>query len=1225
MFHEHIPPPGSNTRGAVPSNSSHSPLNPADHRSLLHSVTSPTQSYSHDPALHNDESAPAMSAASSNISDTSHGANKRPVARRACLSCREKKIKCDGEMISMDPQEPQPVCSNCKFLGTECVFVRSMRGGRRRRRADPPSPCQNPGFMKKAREILDQSTSQFAGQRPPSGPLQIPHFQPSQAETLPVNTAANHMPIPEPGKLKSSTTSASTHPAPWEPPLVADLHPPSFMKLKLPSPTLSHSTSSFSRDSVSGVSSTISMDQDMPKRGHLHELHHKHGHHREHPHNHGPRARDAWRHETGPPFKEKHKWHHRHHDPYTPPPSAFYPPFPAYFHGPPPPPPPHFPYGAPMPPHLMYHAPSYLHHDPRGRHGPPMPYDFPNERRSPEVHEKELYEKKRMHDDREFASSRGHSADFGPHGPHHPFGHHAYPGPHGPRDYGRPQVPQMLREPRDHSPYFMKDHAPHQFPGPHISHLPYEHAQKYDLGHEKRNNIGLDTPKSFEHEHYRSQGQFDRVRLTQHSPVNGFSDKPGVGSRTARTDVSGQQNQESSLKQDRTRDSGSHQAPPELIEYMDSCTPIGKESGSGRSNCRENPSSQSDDRSAQISNKSTRRNQQRNDSMSESTASSKSDASMDSSRSGDRCSDQGSGAKVGVRDYELARENTSVPPFAPEHATFLASKTVNAPDFTHESSKALGNTPWHRSFREDDLVENNLPSETTLLAAVDFYYDHLHPNHMLLPSKKDFLKWFSPSSESSIYHAILANVCARRKLPIDERELIWIEKALKFSDNLNDFGMLLCYTLCCRTSAVKDDLKKNAQFTTEVFNIVESNRYVEILRLKRGDLNRRKTYEKECILRVVWALWCGILLVRLNSGHPYSLPEDVAKRDSLRTMSFADLSSKLPLPLSSDGFERLDDTRRLTLEEFRDNKLDDMNFVTKAMSVLRDTLDKISMGSLVEEDLSIDSVFERSLSGSTYELKNNVVTLSRPHVKANFVLRFAKLTRGLHFVKDVMIFHYLIGSKSAEDGDDVSGIAPRTINYVKALSGSDLINIEQIESQVVAMSDFQWSCVLYSLRELAEMSKILFLHVGIQPEESERKIHVRYDRSPEVKDGSGQNDNGEHVLLEGSELLDWCSSLLIGVIPSFIVLGCFVKLNRHLGKVEVELLKSSPKKSVFIPVTSESDVTEVFDRKWLVTCFENVAYVLKARLQCGATAQTATVTNIHRVGHFMEEIVRRLG
>lgn len=69
----------------------------------------------------------------------------RPVARRACLLCREKKIKCDGEpiltVVSLDglnkvvPQTTR-VCSNCKFLGTECVFVQLNRGGRRKKR-DP--------------------------------------------------------------------------------------------------------------------------------------------------------------------------------------------------------------------------------------------------------------------------------------------------------------------------------------------------------------------------------------------------------------------------------------------------------------------------------------------------------------------------------------------------------------------------------------------------------------------------------------------------------------------------------------------------------------------------------------------------------------------------------------------------------------------------------------------------------------------------------------------------------------------------------------------------------------------------------------------------------------------------------------------------------------------------------------------------------------------------------
>lgn len=67
---------------------------------------------------------------------------RRSVARRACLSCREKKIKCDGEDVSRvknenagDNNNQKPtICTNCKFLGTECVFVRSMRGGRRKRK-----------------------------------------------------------------------------------------------------------------------------------------------------------------------------------------------------------------------------------------------------------------------------------------------------------------------------------------------------------------------------------------------------------------------------------------------------------------------------------------------------------------------------------------------------------------------------------------------------------------------------------------------------------------------------------------------------------------------------------------------------------------------------------------------------------------------------------------------------------------------------------------------------------------------------------------------------------------------------------------------------------------------------------------------------------------------------------------------------------------------------------
>ncbi|CCH41565.1 putative transcriptional regulatory protein [Wickerhamomyces ciferrii] len=70
--------------------------------------------------------------------------SKRPVARHACLACREKKIKCDGEIQISHPdgksgEVTHQRCSNCKLLNLECVFVRSLRGGRRKKPKDPTS------------------------------------------------------------------------------------------------------------------------------------------------------------------------------------------------------------------------------------------------------------------------------------------------------------------------------------------------------------------------------------------------------------------------------------------------------------------------------------------------------------------------------------------------------------------------------------------------------------------------------------------------------------------------------------------------------------------------------------------------------------------------------------------------------------------------------------------------------------------------------------------------------------------------------------------------------------------------------------------------------------------------------------------------------------------------------------------------------------------------------
>lgn len=69
---------------------------------------------------------------------TSH--EKRAVAKKACLSCREKKIKCDGELVVSYPNESSlkktfyKKCTNCKSAEIDCIFVPSKRGGRRKRK-----------------------------------------------------------------------------------------------------------------------------------------------------------------------------------------------------------------------------------------------------------------------------------------------------------------------------------------------------------------------------------------------------------------------------------------------------------------------------------------------------------------------------------------------------------------------------------------------------------------------------------------------------------------------------------------------------------------------------------------------------------------------------------------------------------------------------------------------------------------------------------------------------------------------------------------------------------------------------------------------------------------------------------------------------------------------------------------------------------------------------------
>ncbi|SCU79889.1 LADA_0B03840g1_1 [Lachancea dasiensis] len=124
--------------------------------------------------------------------DKSSSEKKRRVARRACLACRDKKVKCDGEVVG--PELGSLKCSNCANSGIECIFVASHRGGRRA-----------------GRKILDHDQGPVSHHRMlPKHPLGLPGGPFAPPPPPP------HMPLPFP-----FPPHHHRHPffsSPWDPP-----------------------------------------------------------------------------------------------------------------------------------------------------------------------------------------------------------------------------------------------------------------------------------------------------------------------------------------------------------------------------------------------------------------------------------------------------------------------------------------------------------------------------------------------------------------------------------------------------------------------------------------------------------------------------------------------------------------------------------------------------------------------------------------------------------------------------------------------------------------------------------------------------------------------------------------------------------------------------------------------------------------------------------------------
>lgn len=192
---------------------------------------------------------------------------------------------------------------------------------------------------------------------------------------------------------------------------------------------------------------------------------------------------------------------------------------------------------------------------------------------------------------------------------------------------------------------------------------------------------------------------------------------------------------------------------------------------------------------------------------------------------------------------------------------------------SHERGKHDDEEDYEEPFPSYELIKYELPNWSTLNKLLDFYYKYNHSKHQLLSSKRELIKRISLNSDSSILHAIISTVCL-----LDDRfecETYWIERVFKYWDNLNDFGMLLSYSLISKNSLIQSDFNRLNDLNAKIWDLIRANKFIDIVNEHKENLNSRQTYEKERLIRIIWNYWVNNVIVQFKQGFPrYELSKE---------------------------------------------------------------------------------------------------------------------------------------------------------------------------------------------------------------------------------------------------------------------------------------------------------------------------------------------------------------
>lgn len=548
-----------------------------------------------------------------------------------------------------------------------------------------------------------------------------------------------------------------------------------------------------------------------------------------------------------------------------------------------------------------------------------------------------------------------------------------------------------------------------------------------------------------------------------------------------------------------------------------------------------------------------------------------------------------------------------------------------SPNSTATDMKTASIRP--ESFSDRELEEYSLPQWSVLSEVFDFYFTYSNPNLVLLPNKNLFLKRLALNSDSSIIHAMISVVCTKRKWPFEQSESYWLGHMERFWDNLNDFGMLLCYTLSHQTSKVRDNFHNCVDIRDKMYEIIQENRYLEVLQ-SSSSLNSRKRYEHEALIRMIWIYWIESQVLRLRQGRPYCKLFMLRNDNVIMRADINDFNErKFPLPVTNESYVKCQDSRRGSWEDLQRGICEDSTTPIKAALILQQVMDKISTNELSKDNLVLDPQFKTMLRERLYLIRDDVLILNAHYLWANFLILYASTIQRCHFINHLLAFEALTRSTMKvhslkSNSDDSEDYIPR----LSALSINNLINLEELPSLLARMDGFQWSCLIEVIEDTIRTVDLLNIHLGIIPTETSARFGVLYGVTSldATRDWFASHElisRGDSAWLKACDFSIVSAGLLMCVIPSLIVLRNFFEIKMEGFKSKIVMLRVEKEYSFDVEVSSA--VLKGFEKDSLLKSFERVSDFLRFRAQYDTlkSLQQDTISNVNKVSHYLDEIL----